>query len=417
MAVVELDRPVDLTHSLQAVVPEIRRFKTRKALFGSEIWQQHGPELERVTNGLEYFRHPSTGQAPKRPFVRAVAWNIERGKRFPHVMNGLRNDLIRSADILILNEVDIGMARSGQRNIARLIADELKLHYVFGNHYLCLDMGNPRDTLELGRDGSVVNSGNDLLQEENRLGLHGNVIFSRWPILRAESVPLFETKDKFRSRSEKRFGVKKGIWADIESPLGMLTVAGVHLDSVASPLNRSKQLDDLLRRLTERGRTGPVLLGGDWNTSTYDAQSPWGLAKNLAIKFWRGGFRHAVPEYMRPYRIYDRPTFEVADRHGFNWRDFNNLDHSTGLYDVDDPEAANTVRDHVGMIGVKLLRWRLSPWSGKAPLKLDWFAGRGCRPAGPDPATGALAPMSFERYRPGGHKASDHDPILVDVKW
>ncbi len=414
---IDLASPFPLTHSLQAVVPGIRKFRTKKDLFASDLWRAHGPELERVAGGIEYFRHPDPAPPVRDRFVRAVSWNIERGKRFDAVMDGLSHELIRDADIVILNEVDIGMARSGQRSIAGEIARRLRMHYVFGNHYLCLDRGNPRDTLVLGRDGAVAGTRDDLPDEENSLGLHGNCILSRYPLVRAENVPLFETKDKFRSRSDKRFGVKKALWAEAATPLGPLTVAAVHLDSIASPANRARQLGSLLARLDALEPAGPVLIGGDWNTTTYDLQTPLRLVWNLAKKFWRGGFAHAVPQYMTPYEIYDRPEFETAERHGFDWRNFNNLAHSTTVYDVEDPEAASMVRDHVGSLGVKLLRWRLAPWNGKAPLKVDWFAGRNLRPAGPDPAAGALAPLALERFRPSGRRASDHDPIIADVKW
>lgn len=412
---IDLENPIGLKHGLAQAIPLLRRFRTKKELFSSDLWLQHGPEIERAAGGIEYWVNPALQQSPSRPFIRAISWNIERGKRYTSVLDGLRHESIRMADIIILNEVDIGMARSGQRNIARLAAERLGMHYVFGNHYLCLDRGNPRDTLVLGKDGAVISEKDGIQDEENQLGLHGNAILSRHPILRAANIPLFETKDKFRSRSDKRFGVKKALRADILTPKGEMAVAAVHLDSVASPLNRSRQLGDLLAHLDETAACMPVLIGGDWNTSTYDLQSPWKLFLNLAAKFLRGGFPHAVPEYMRPYRIYDKPVFDVVERHGFNWRDFNNLNHSTTMYDVEDPESANIVREQVGMIGVKLLRWRLQAWQGKAPLKVDWFAGRNCRPAGP--GNGALAPMSLERFRPGGRKASDHDPILADISW
>ncbi|MCW5828466.1 MAG: endonuclease/exonuclease/phosphatase family protein [Deltaproteobacteria bacterium] len=414
--IIPLKEPFDLDHRLQPVVPEIRKFRTRKALLASGLWKAHGLELERVADGIEYWLNPEPVRRPSRPFVRVAAWNIERGKRLEAVFGGLGHELLQSADVLILNEADIGMARSGQRNIARLAAERMGMHYVFGNHYLCLDRGNPRDTLMLGKDGTVIGARGNLPDEENSLGLHGNAILTHFPVLCAENLPLHETKDKFRS-SEKRFGVKKALWADIGTPHGPLTVGAVHLDSMASPARRARQLDDLLSRLNGVRAGKPVIVGGDWNTSTYDLQSPLHLAWNLLKKFLRGGFAHAVPSYMTPYEIYDREIFETAVRNGFAWREFNNLAQSTSLYDVDDPEAANIVRDQVGLIGVKLLRWRLAPWNGKAPLKVDWFSGRNLSPAGPEPASGALAPLVLERFRPGGRKASDHDPVIADIRW
>lgn len=414
---VDLVDSFSLNHDLQGVIPTLRAIRYRHQLLGSPLWRDHGEQLVRVAEGLEFRRHPAPDVLRPRPFVRVAAWNIQRGKRLPAVMAGFRDQRLRSADVIILNEVDIGMARSGQHNIARLIADELAMHYVFGNHYLCLDGGNPRDRLVFGVDGVPVPTEAEAPAEENQLGLHGNAILSRFPLRRAENVPLFETKDKFRSRSEKRFGVKKALWADVETPFGPLVVAAVHLDSVTSPSGRARQIHDLLLRLDAVAPTRPALLGGDWNTTTYDLQSPWRLLKNLAAKFLRGGFPHAVPEYMRPYRIYEKPIFDVVEGHRFDWRSFNALDQATMSYDVDDPEAAHAVRERVGGLAVKLLRRQLAPWGGKAPLKVDWFAGRGCRPASLASGNETLGPRALERFRPEGEKASDHDPILVDVTW
>src|ERR1051325_6175025 len=45
--------------------------------------------------------------------LRLVTWNIEKGKRWPLIDKCLQHDSIRTAGILCLNEVDDGMARSG----------------------------------------------------------------------------------------------------------------------------------------------------------------------------------------------------------------------------------------------------------------------------------------------------------------
>ena len=45
--------------------------------------------------------------------IRLVSWNIEKGKRWRLLEKCLDSESIRTADVLCLNEVDDGMARSG----------------------------------------------------------------------------------------------------------------------------------------------------------------------------------------------------------------------------------------------------------------------------------------------------------------
>jgi len=53
--------------------------------------------------------------------MRIVTWNIEKGKRWDLLQRCLSHEAIRSADILCLNEVDEGMARSGNLRIGHEI--------------------------------------------------------------------------------------------------------------------------------------------------------------------------------------------------------------------------------------------------------------------------------------------------------
>src|SRR5437588_8699629 len=67
--------------------------------------------------------------------VRLVTWNIEKGKRWPLLEKCLKSEPIRSADILCLQEVDQGMARSENRDIAHEIGERLGMEVVFGKTF------------------------------------------------------------------------------------------------------------------------------------------------------------------------------------------------------------------------------------------------------------------------------------------
>jgi endonuclease/exonuclease/phosphatase family metal-dependent hydrolase len=386
-------------------IARLRAIPTRRELEASPIYRDRRDAIEELTTGLEFGRPRDPAPRPERGFLRAVTWNIERGNRLDAIEAFLTESAaIRGCDVLLLNEVDIGMARSGNRNVAAAIADRLGFEYVFGNSYLCLAHGDARD----GASDSA-----------NEVGLHGNAILSRWPLRRAENFSVAITRDKFES-SEKRLGHKKALWAEIDSPIGRLAVVSAHLDPYASPEQRVLQIGDVLRTIEARRLGSPVLLGGDLNTTTYDLETIPRLLWNVALKMARGGFPHALHHYMRPHELYERGIFEALRAHGFDVEAFNDMTRGSARYEVGTFDSESKIRDHLPAFVVPLLRWRLKPWNGVAPLKIDWFAARGLRalrggearePGGRE----SLDPTVFERVRWQGQVISDHDPILVDV--
>jgi endonuclease/exonuclease/phosphatase family metal-dependent hydrolase len=92
--------------------------------------------------------------------IRVVSWNIEKGKRWPELIACLESNDLAAADIFCLNEVDEGMARSGNRLIAQELADLLKMHVVFGPAYKELTKGTGEERFVsgenlIGRQGAM----------------------------------------------------------------------------------------------------------------------------------------------------------------------------------------------------------------------------------------------------------------------
>ena len=199
--------PVPLAPTLD---PEVRAalaaIKKRRRLLDSEVYHRHEQALLELTYALQHQPAVRPSASERRDFVRVVSWNIERGLRLDKLGAFLsQHEDLRHLDVLTLNEVDVGMARSGNRHVAAELADLLGFGYVFGNSYLCLDFGDARDGVKAA---------------ENRESLHGNAILSRFPLRRAESFSIAITRDKFQS-SEKRLGHKKALWAEVDTPLGI----------------------------------------------------------------------------------------------------------------------------------------------------------------------------------------------------
>src|ERR1041384_4862727 len=182
-----------LAHELGAHFAELARFRSTKELEASPLYARLRAEVERVLNGVERgdFTHERAGEAANACAIRATAWNIERGQRLEGVVSVLREPpLMSESDVLLLTELDYGMARSGNLHVTKELARALGAAYAFAPCYINLSKGSG---LESGAEG------------ENGLALHGNAVLSRWPILRAWSVALPNGKDKMKG-NEKRLG-------------------------------------------------------------------------------------------------------------------------------------------------------------------------------------------------------------------
>lgn len=366
---------------------ELARCRSTRELEASPLYRRLRPYAEKV------LQTPETGNftrvaAPGKPRYRLVAWNLERGIEYDGQLQAFQSHpYLRSADVFLLTEADVGMARSANRNIARGLARELRLHYAFTPCYLNLAKG-------AGAENDAGGS--------NDLGLHGNAILSRYPIRNARPVFLENGRDKMRGR-EKRLGRQTAAAAEIEFPNAELTVCSVHLDAQSRRRHRRDQMRDVLDGL---GSGGPAVVGGDWNTTTFNSSS----ALPAIMGFWRrvfmGADRVIANHFLRPYARFERELFELLETRGFDWRRANALDERTTSYDVDDVKTHKNLREWVPAWCFDFIRWALRRHGGKCPLKIDWFAVRGVEPA---------APVVLHEFREGRKPLSDHDAIGIDI--
>lgn len=270
------------------------------------------------------------------PFIRATMWNIERGIAFDGIRISLTEpekfgkyieekkdpkskpltkeelevvsnqlDILKPTDLFILNEVDYGVTRTDYRNVARELAQALKMNYAYAVEFLEID------PLDLGLE--KVNLEDKAAQEDIQksfeadksryLGLHGTAVLSRYPIRKASirSLPvcydwyLGEKKEISKLESAKRSGANLAFMERItrevrrggrttlivelavpESPTRAVTVVAPHLETKCKPECRRKQMAEILGWI--RGETNPVILAGDLNTSASDT-SPTSVSK------------------------------------------------------------------------------------------------------------------------------------------
>jgi len=100
--------------------------------------------------------------------LKVIEFNVERGRRWLE-----STELLRDADVIILNEMDIGMVRTDQQHTARLMAYFLEMNYAWGLEFVELTLGDKEDRMNIGPN------------EENFYGLHGNAILSKCKIFNA----------------------------------------------------------------------------------------------------------------------------------------------------------------------------------------------------------------------------------------
>lgn len=250
--------------------------------------------------------------------IQIASWNAERCKYLPQsvaLLDGI------GADVVLLTELDIGMARSRNRHTVRELADGLGAGYAFGVEYVELGLGDGRE--------KIWHAG-----ENNAVGLHGNAILSRARLDRPAIVRLDEGARWFageQTTNERRIGARMAMLASVDAGGAPLLVASVHLESSTDAADRAAQVAVLLRTIEARAGGQPVVIGGDFNTAALppaDADHAW--------------FERAASY---------EPMFALLGEAGYDWR------------------AANTAQ----------ATERMRPDGTPEPpyRKIDWFFARG----------------------------------------
>ncbi|KAI9136015.1 hypothetical protein BKA69DRAFT_1179247 [Paraphysoderma sedebokerense] len=154
-----------------------------------------------------------------KPTLTVVEFNAARGSLWHYSVDILKN---LNADVIILNEMDIGMARSDQQHTTRLLAFALGMNYAWGLEFLELTRGD--------RQEQNLTEG-----MTNLLGLHGNAILSKCEILdpvifRNKIGGYFSDKKYFLNADgfEKRLGGRMGLFSRIAVGHRVLTVGSIH---------------------------------------------------------------------------------------------------------------------------------------------------------------------------------------------
>lgn len=375
----------------------LRKFETLAELRQSSIFTELGQELDRLLDTpqvvLDPVASPRLGS-----FVRVVQWNIERGRRWSQVLDKLQSDdTLKWADLILLNEVDVGMLRSGNRHIGRELARALGMHMVFGPAHIELTRGDDDDPS---------------LQGENRESLQGNAVLTRYPISEAKIVRLPVCFEPYHFH-EKRYGGRNCLWVKLQIAGRQCWIGSAHLEVRDTPACRARQLRYIISQLP--GTSADLhLLAGDLNANSFARGTRWRTLVSLGrlTMFSPVGVQERL---LHPERGAE-PLFRVAKAAGFDWEGLNSSD-ATACASLDLLEDANSIPATM----VNLLQKRLDAYNHLLFFKLDWLLGRrvhGLRGGEiRDPVAGIVSvnPGIVQCPQHGPDRISDHLPIYADL--
>lgn len=374
--------------SLLAESRELRRALRRFPTHAAWLAHAEGEALQRrvraLLSNLRRLEPESLAKPQPRDWFEVVQWNVLHGVRFKAIRTALQEEpALRDADLLSLNEVDYGLARSGNRDVAFDLARSLGMHAAWTALFLELEGGSDTEA--------------SIAAQEQAESLFGLALLSRFPLGQVRRLEL-RTDEAFLFDTERKVGGLVALIAEVLRPEAPFHCVVTHLDVHGTPQGRRAQMQQILDALPQ----GPAVLCGDLNTTTFVRGSWWSplvgmatLALSPAPVLERRLRRPDLP-WGRPRE----PLFEDLRRAGFVVDAFND---GTASLDL----RLQDVREYRCMPA--WLRRSVAPLLRRAERRgqhrLDWIAARGFE-AAPE-----RRPFVLTRLMRGTDPVSDHAPI------
>ena len=374
-----------LTAEAHALCAAFEPFATLAALHAAPEWPAWSARLGALLADVRHTRAEAPPPSPSSRTVRLVQWNIEHGNRFVAVQDALASHpALAGADLVTLNEVDLGMARSGNRDVLGELATALGRHAAWAPLFLETTAGRFDDTgLAEG--------------QHNHEGLFGLGLLSRWPLREVRLVEM-PSPEAYQFDVERMLGRHIAMIAAVDRPGAPFIAVAVHLEVHRTREHRAVQMRTLLEGLADDVR--PTLIAGDFNSHTFNRGRAWD-------PLWGAAALMFAPQRALEHRLlfpdqgrHHEPLFDELARAGFRWNQL--VDHVPTLqlrFDRIDELRAFPDFAQQGVRAV--LAWA----ERRGKLRLDWFAARGF-PEGRGYTVHGLS---------GYGLASDHAPIVCEL--
>jgi endonuclease/exonuclease/phosphatase family metal-dependent hydrolase len=237
-----------------------------------------------VINAL---KHLSTSRE-----LKVIAWNMERGKQIELLSQRVKDI---NPDIILASELDVGMARSGNINTIKTLAENLEMDCRYVVEFIEHGHGNQTEMQECK------------LMKNNE-SLHCNVILSKRKII-ASTMIRFEQKGLWKGLNwhSDRDGARCALFCEIEYEDTSLVTVVSHFECLTNANERQHCMKQILHHLSRYYSKKPVILGGDFNTSELPP-----VLESLSMEAL------ACHE----------PIFKELEQEGFDWHNSNTLRHT-----------------------------------------------------------------------------------------
>lgn len=196
-------------------------------------------------NAVEFVPPPP---APLDFPIRVAAWNLERCLDPAGSAAALAG-----RDLVLLSEMDDGMARTGQAHTTAEVAARLGMGYAYAVEFLELGLGSPIEH-EFCSD------------DHNTRGFHGNALLARAGLSAVFALRLWGRRQWFLDAEQPRLGERVAVGGVLATEAGPIVVVSTHFESACGPEHRAAQAEGLFAALEAEFPGLPVLIGGDLNT-------------------------------------------------------------------------------------------------------------------------------------------------------
>jgi endonuclease/exonuclease/phosphatase family metal-dependent hydrolase len=179
--------------------------------------------------------------------IRVVNWNINRGLRLQKVIEFLAS---AKADVFLLQESDLNARRTHHLNVAKEIAQKLRMNYVFGREFQELTQGSRASP-----------------------AYHGQATLSRWPLSNSRILRFHKQSNFWRPRwflpevqpFQERIGGRLALVCETAIAGKSLVTYNLHLESKGDDALRCSQIAETLEDARRYDMSTPIVLAGDLN--------------------------------------------------------------------------------------------------------------------------------------------------------
>jgi endonuclease/exonuclease/phosphatase family metal-dependent hydrolase len=193
--------------------------------------------------------------------IRVVNWNINRGLRLQRVIEFLAT---AKADVVLLQESDLNARRTQHLNVAKEIAQKLRLNYVFGREFQELTQGSRASP-----------------------AYHGQATLSRWPLSNSRILRFRKQSNFWRPRwflpetepFQERIGGRLALVCETTIAGKRVVTYNLHLESKGDDVLRCSQIDETLEDARQYNLNTPVVLAGDFNLDVSEGRAAAAISK------------------------------------------------------------------------------------------------------------------------------------------